>query len=318
MWVLRRNIRLVLAKFPMAVVVISDNASSDGTWTQLLRLALEQERVVLMRNRVNIGLSRNLGNALMIPERATVLLLGVNDFIVRSGLNALAHSLRIGDLWDVTIFNWAYSRNADSYGSVHLIGDVTKQFTVRRLEDYLDRNPYVPNGIMQLLVKRRYFRSIRDHYGSSSPHVGVFFDMFPCRARSAGRVLCAVRHTETSGWRSSAKNILLSHVALLSEITRLKSRRLTPSKFRKLHRRYSLDIYGLVLSMRTEAGWGGRLRLGPREMIVIASKVSLARTFVIVALAITNRRFLAKSTPQFVLKLLIRIDAALAAPRRET
>ncbi len=316
-WVLRRNVDLILKQLPDAVVVISDNASSDGTWIQLLRLAAKHNRVVLMKNRVNIGFSKNLGNVLNIPADSIVLWLGVNDYVTLWGLVAVRHHLKIANLWDVTLFNWVYSAAVGTYGKRFAVGDMTAQFTVRRLEEYFDRNPYLPNGIMQWLAKRRHLQYMTDHFDMASPHLGVFFDMFPCRVRSAGKVLCAVHHTEDGGWRAAAKSIFMLHVLTLSDITKLaRNRGISAPKLRKLHRRYTRDLIGLLASMHDEAGWGGRFRLGFAGVIRIAGTISMFRALAIFLSAAKGggQGKLARNVAS-VIDLLTRLDAALEGVR---
>ena len=154
---------------------------------------------------------------------------------------------------DLFICNWAYyDKSEEGERRIFYTGDVTKPYVANSLDEFFLLHGYSPNGIMQWVARRELLSTFPQYRNFGNPHVGVFFNAFPCRVSGIGDPpLCLVRHLEQRGWRSSADRIMQEHIWLCREM---------------LH---ALDQawLGHKLSSKTYKQWYIRLRRIPKLIL---------------------------------------------------
>lgn len=80
---LDETIRSVLVQdYPRLEVIVQDNASTDGTWSHLQKMATEYPQLSIERNVTNVGMANNWNLAINRSQGDYVMLLSADDFLV--------------------------------------------------------------------------------------------------------------------------------------------------------------------------------------------------------------------------------------------
>ena len=216
---IQNNIGKLCRVFPCGSIYIYDNCSTDKTYALLDGLKVAKGWTIsLFRNEENVGFSGNICNVLNIPATPDefILTLSANDKLIIGGLYKVRDTIHSDLDIDLIVCNWIYRIG----GAVpeFMKGDVARTAIFTSLDDYLTVQKYLPNGINQWIFKKKIYRSIADHRHCSCPQLGVFFDAFPCNVYTLSSPTHEVRYIDKSGWRSSAKRIIETHVDMHNEI----------------------------------------------------------------------------------------------------
>lgn len=265
--IIESNIRKAIEALGDVKVLISDNCSTDNTPAGLEQLREQYPHVVAIHRQVeNVGFSRNMLAAELLPDDRRIILLGANDIFHAPGLKKLAEVVRSDPMVDLLIFNWAYVDVAEE-GTIKELGpgDVKQCCVVDRLDDYFVHQPFLPNGIMQWVASKRILLGMAAHVDTISPHLGAFMDAFPCRCVTVpDPPLAFVKLVEDRGWRSSWASIITTHLQYVELVSRLLSD--------ALHRsRISRETYERVGRQHLEVLWAlpqcrwGKAQSGRRE-----------------------------------------------------
>jgi glycosyltransferase involved in cell wall biosynthesis len=91
----KRCVESVLAQdFSDLELVISDNASDDGTVDMLAEYEREDRRVRLLRNRVNVGIHENMNRALMASRGTLFRWISADDWLEANALSTAMTALK--------------------------------------------------------------------------------------------------------------------------------------------------------------------------------------------------------------------------------
>lgn len=222
--IIASNIQKALEALGDVKFLISDNDSTDNTLHGLEQLRDQYPHVVAIHRQVkNVGFSRNMLAVELLPDDRKIILLGANDILHPPGLKKLAEVVNGDPTIELLICNWAYIE-VDDDGTVNELqpGDVRNFFAVDRLDEYLVRQPFLPNGIMQWVASKRILLGMAAHVDTMSPHLGAFMDAFPCRCVAMPEPpLALVKLVEDRGWRSSFESIINTHLQYVELVSRL-------------------------------------------------------------------------------------------------
>lgn len=222
--IITSNIRKAIEALGDVKFLISDNDSTDNTLAGLEQLRDQYPHVVGIHRQVeNVGFSRNMLAVELLPDDRKIILLGANDILHPPGLRKLAEVVKGDPTVELLICNWAYIEVEDD-GAVNELawGDVKECFAVNQLEEYLVRQPFLPNGIMQWVASKRILLGMAAHVDTMSPHLGAFMDAFPCRCVTVpDPPLALLKLVEDHGWRSSRASIINTHLQYVELVSRL-------------------------------------------------------------------------------------------------
>lgn len=246
--VINHNIKTALKGILRPHFFISDNASTDSTFSGLLLIKhLNPTLVTLKKNDTNVGFAKNLLNIELLPPGSLVSMLGANDYLCQIGLQHMQQAVLTNPKSELFISNWAYYKNSGS-STRHRIytGDIPKSFKANTLDEYFSNTDSAPNGIMQFTARREILLNIRPYSERNfkNPQLGLFMDSFPCKTMALGNPpLTEVKWIEIGGWRESKETVVLAHKQVADEMILLakkahKEGRMSREIARKVRRTY--------------------------------------------------------------------------------
>jgi len=246
--VIYHNVKTALQGTLRPHFLISDNASTDSTFSGLLFIKhLYPTLVTLKKNDTNVGFAKNLLNIELLPPGSLVSMLGANDYLCPDGLHHIQKAILANPTTVFFISNWAYYNNSGSSARHRFYtGDIPRGFKANTLDEYFVNSDSAPNGIMQFTARREVFLNIRPYSERQfkNPQLGLFMDSFPCKTIALGNPpLTEVKWIETGGWRQSKETVVLAHKQVTDEMILLtekacKEGRVSRETARKVHYTY--------------------------------------------------------------------------------
>lgn len=191
---LRYNLKSITSQFDaepalkdIVEVVISDNASADGTKEMVVSFVEKYPNITYHRNETNIGFDRNLNNAINLAGGKYCFSLGDDDALFPEALSALVKKILTTNVPYYLVGHVGYSRDMQrAYKNEHDAG-VAKDCLYESLQDYIKSlGGYVKvigtfGGMSTHVFLRETWVSFSDlnkYIGSLQIHTHVFLRAF--------------------------------------------------------------------------------------------------------------------------------------------
>ena len=159
----------------MVEIVISDNASVDGTKEMISGFVEKYGNILYFRNETNIGFDRNLNNAVTLANGKYCLTLGDDDALFPGALSVLTKKILTTNVPYNPVGHVGYSRDMTrAYASEHDAG-VAKDIFYESLQDYirsLDGDLKVI-GIFGGMSTHVFLREMWVSYGDLDKYIGT-------------------------------------------------------------------------------------------------------------------------------------------------